>query len=665
MPFPDDAIPFLFYRQNCNKGTIKKTSFQGEGIDKDTSWFHLKRNQLEKELKYNLKQLAGPPLFLERFELVYVSSDRKQPIALDSRIPSETPYRIFRQGLQETSDSRMRRAGDNDDLKQMIKRQDLDTITAKLHRGNIGFLSDALRSSHGRFISETVVALREDGDIDPHCMLASASGPGRQFVSFRINLDKATGRLLEFTIIWNFSGEFFKPHAITSLTPVHWRIELGGESNKKSWENAGRITRMLQDNFKMISEKFRIRLHKTPLFGWNSWDHYKSNISEEIIYENLRALDEKKLKLNFFLIDDGYQETPGEWLKPNDKFPSGMTSLAREIRAHEMRPGIWLAPLLVRPGSKMYDENKEILLRNVNDTGFVRFKNVHNWDGPAYVLDVTHPKTAEWIRQVVHTMVHTWGFSFLKLDYLNAACIRGLYHNAGSAPAVRLQDLLTLIRRAAGRKTFLLGCNCPLFPAAGIIDGMRISSGVDSYSNNKLLSRFKKDRGFLNIKPALINIIVRSSCHRNLWMNDPNRLFSSAVEAGISESQLKLTASIIALSGGLLTISENIAIIEEARLEIINRCYEINSNCALHTPIPLGLMLNEFPRGVYNPAGYIGLWNPTPRPEMVKLRIPSVIQKLNLDGAVDCWSGLQMPWKLGGDKLYLSLDPYGCMVAKI
>ena len=57
-----------------------------------------------------------------------------------------------------------------------------------------------------------------------------------------------------------------------------------------------------------------------------------TKISEKVILDNLREIREKKIPVEFFQIDDGYQKEIGEWLTPNAKFPAGMQFLAEEIK---------------------------------------------------------------------------------------------------------------------------------------------------------------------------------------------------------------------------------------------------------------------------------------------------------------------------------------------
>ena len=52
----------------------------------------------------------------------------------------------------------------------------------------------------------------------------------------------------------------------------------------------------------------------------------------------------------------------------------------------------------------------------------------HNWGGPFYGLDTTHPEVLVWLCELARTVVG-WGYSYLKLDFLFAGALRGVRHD--------------------------------------------------------------------------------------------------------------------------------------------------------------------------------------------------------------------------------------------
>lgn len=173
---------------------------------------------------------------------------------------------------------------------------------------------------------------------------AGAIGPGEQGVKFRV-ISPSRKEELEnskkkpwisnsgISLIYDFYRyEDFRGNKI-SLTPIGIsRFTIEPESYLKKY-------------FSELGKAHKVKLSTTPVpTGWCSWYQYYTKISEKIILKNLSLIKEKKLPIQFFQIDDGYQKEIGDWLTTNDKFPGGMRLLAEEIRREKLTPGIWLAP---------------------------------------------------------------------------------------------------------------------------------------------------------------------------------------------------------------------------------------------------------------------------------------------------------------------------------
>jgi alpha-galactosidase len=146
-------------------------------------------------------------------------------------------------------------------------------------------------------------------------------------------------------------------------------------------------------------------------------------------------------------------------------FPDGVAPLASEIRTAGFTPGLWLAPFIVDPSSQLARQHPEWLLRS-------RFNRPVNagyvWNRLNTALDITRPEALAYASEVVQTAVHTWGFPYLKLDFLYAAALPGNYYDPTRTRAQALRQGLQALRLAAGPQTFLLGCGCPLGPAIGL-----------------------------------------------------------------------------------------------------------------------------------------------------------------------------------------------------
>jgi alpha-galactosidase len=200
---------------------------------------------------------------------------------------------------------------------------------------------------------------------------------------------------------------------------------------------------------------------------WCSWYAYYENITETQLTKDIADLT--GLPFDVVQIDDGWEELVGDWT-PNAKFPGGMQSLAERITDAGFTPGLWLAPFIALPQSRVATEHPEYLLRDAAGHPVVAG---YNWGGPYYALDLARPDAREHVAALIRTVVHDWGFRYLKLDFINAAAA----YLPGRPREQIYRDALALIRETAGDDVYLLGSGAIFLPSLGLLDGLR--SGPD------------------------------------------------------------------------------------------------------------------------------------------------------------------------------------------
>lgn len=307
--------------------------------------------------------------------------------------------------------------------------------------------------------------------------------------------------------------------------------------------------------------------------GWCSWyqfsEDYFGRVTAQDIRTNLVALAglNSRLPLEVVQIDDGFESQVGDWYHFKPGFPEGVAPLAAEIRKAGFRAGLWLAPFIVHPKSRLAGEHPDWLLRNslgrpVN-AGYL-------WGNFATALDLTHPEALAYASEVIHTAVHRWGFDYLKLDFLYAAALPGRHRDLTKTRAQILRTALETVRTAAGQDAFLLGCGCPLGATIGVVDAMRIGADVaptwqPTYKIAPFL--FKREPDFPSAENAIHNALTRSPLHRRWWINDPDCLLLRPTTQ-LTLDEVQALATVIVLSGGTLLISDHIPDLPEDRLRI-------------------------------------------------------------------------------------------------
>lgn len=648
--------------------TIQATLESTSGAQAKGAGFVFRWNPADTELRPLLRRADDArDVFLERLELVLRPGDGLSSISLDPGIPVDTRYHIFQHGFQSWSLSGLRERGEADRFARLGWKHKMDENPETPHQSNLPFTPPFFAfPAKGRFHSEHLVGLeeeirdsRETGDgRSPARVVVYAAGHGNQNIRFRVRLDPHSGRLLEFTVIWDFNGCRFSKHGRESLTPVAWNIETpGAKSERRTF--AG----LLNESMAKLATNFvRKRPRNNGVVGWCSWYYYYTKITEDITLDNLSQLARSDLKIDLFQIDDGWQRAIGDWTETNKKFPAGMKYLADEIKKTGMRPGIWLAPFLIQKNAELMRSHPDIILRDQKGEPVKATYNP-NWGGWAYCLDVTHPRYKEWIADTIQTIVKRWGYSYLKIDFLFTAGYRGRVYDDTTTAAGRTRDALALIRKAAGKDTFILGCGAPMWPSVGQVDAMRISVDVNHIWSGDLMSWLLRDRNYPNVRGALINTLTRSYMHNRFWINDPDCLMVRGRDTKLTLEQVYLMSSVMALSGGMLLLSDDLTHLEADRFEIFARAIELNRKCAPHTPLPLGMLEYHFPRGYYNPAGFLGVWNSSSGPDRIQIPVPAGVDEGALRNAHDYWTGNKIAWQIENNRIHIALAPFESVVA--
>ena len=114
----------------------------------------------------------------------------------------------------------------------------------------------------------------------------------------------------------------------------------------------------------LSAQKFE-GLAKTPPMGWNSWNKFACNVSEDLIKETADAMAASGMKdagYEYVVIDDCWQigrDSLGFIVADPERFPSGIKALADYIHSKGLKFGIYSCAgdktCGGRPGSRGYE----------------------------------------------------------------------------------------------------------------------------------------------------------------------------------------------------------------------------------------------------------------------------------------------------------------------
>ena len=105
-------------------------------------------------------------------------------------------------------------------------------------------------------------------------------------------------------------------------------------------------------------------LKEKPTFVYNNWWPFEKNINEKLIRELAKVAADAGMKE--FVIDDGWQDSYGDWGIDKTKFPNGLKPVFDYIKSLGMKPGLWLSVGSASSKSKVFKEHPEWFGRDIN-----------------------------------------------------------------------------------------------------------------------------------------------------------------------------------------------------------------------------------------------------------------------------------------------------------
>lgn len=290
--------------------------------------------------------------------------------------------------------------------------------------------------------------------------------------------------------------------------------------------------------------------------GWCSWYCYGPHVTQRDIMENMAAAGKKYHGLKYIQIDDGYQPHMGDWLLQTKKFPSKMKDLCLEIREAGFEPAMWVAPFIASEKSELLRNHPDWFIKDESGKPLcaadVTFRG---WrDAPWYFLDPTHPEAIEYLKHVFRVMKNEWKVNYFKLDAnVWGALPFGMRFKKDATSVEAYRMGMTAIWEACGPDTYLLGCNAPMWPSIGAVNGMRVTADIE--------------RNMKTVKSLASQCFHRNWMHNRLWINDPDCLVQKDIATGFRaripflrnvkrnpkhDSMYRYAAAFVRASGGMV-----------------------------------------------------------------------------------------------------------------
>lgn len=280
----------------------------------------------------------------------------------------------------------------------------------------------------------------------------------------------------------------------------------------------------------------RIPMLKNPIKGWCSYYAFGTNINETKILDQIEVFKKNNLtKFEYILLDEGWNTAWGDWLQyDKHKFPSGLKRFTNKIKTLGFKPGIWLAPLLVSPHAQIVASHPDWFVQK-NST-FVEGLQMTQFDRylpfQKYMLDIQNKKVQKYLDQVLSFLLRDCGFELIKLDFLYA---NHFAPNRTTKDADMDLNAFLLRIKKKYPNVYTLGCGCPMIPAIGAVDGMRIGPDTLTTYVQRIpwFGKYTNQRRFKNVMKNLTTRRWTSI----FWNTDPD-VFMCQNTYGLSHKKL-------------------------------------------------------------------------------------------------------------------------------
>jgi alpha-galactosidase len=238
--------------------------------------------------------------------------------------------------------------------------------------------------------------------------------------------------------------------------------------------------------------------------------------------------------------------------------------LTKAIRKEGFQPGIWIAPFLVSPSARLVKQHPEWLLKDTKGNyieglrltpgnSYLPFKR--------YILDMKNPQVMQYLDDVFAWLVTECGFSLIKLDWLYSIYYTPQISSTESDSMLR-SFLLRIKKKYPS--VYTIGCGCPLIPAIGTVDSMRIAP-------DSLIPIVQKLPIIRELTNRYLHKKILQNAEKRIWTkkywNVDLDAFCCNSSLGISDDALQILQKMIKKSEGNVFLGDDLTTLPSERIE--------------------------------------------------------------------------------------------------
>jgi len=285
--------------------------------------------------------------------------------------------------------------------------------------------------------------------------------------------------------------------------------------------------------------------------AWSSHRGIGNTIDEVSIRRNLAEFRDRKIPLKYFIIDDGWETATGDWRNPSSGFPSGMSSLAAEIKGSGYIPGIWFAPFITGRESSIFRNRKDWLAKEpgkrAKPAGWIP-----SHGGLFYALDLSRHDVRAYIAGSLARIRDEWGFSLIKMDLLYAAA---LFPPEGKSRGEAMNDAMNFLLSLKGDTEYLLN-SVPLESAFGKAEYCRIGAETTPFWEHPFTRNLHCRERFSTLN-NLRSTVGRRHLDGRFFSNDTGSFHLSSKKNSMEPPRRYTQLLLHSLLGNMITTSDN------------------------------------------------------------------------------------------------------------
>jgi len=324
-----------------------------------------------------------------------------------------------------------------------------------------------------------------------------------------------------------------------------------------------------------IAEHDRIKLPPQPAV-YCTWYHARASNERDLLKSAAFAREHlSPFGFSVIQIDDGWQAgVKGDGPRrdftthrSDGPYPGGMTQTAEKIKQLGLTPGIWFMPFAGTWDDPVFADKQDLFATKDGKPFVVR------WGGTC--LDMTNPKTQQYVRSVARRIARDWGYKYFKLDglwtgmateicYINTGYKddhlgRATLHDPTKTHVEAYRNGLRVVREAAGDDVFFLGCNVAqnmrtLGASFGLVDAMRIGPDNGRKWSSMCRGPFSGSNLYF--------------LHGRVWYNDPDPIY---IRDDVPLEHARALTSWVAVTGQLNASSTDYGKLAPERLHLLQR----------------------------------------------------------------------------------------------